>query len=228
MKPGMMRTSRSSSGRRPSVRAGVSLAGLKLILSLDLHGFEAARRTPQEALGDVREALRRVRHVEVIQIVAQRARARAGLAQVAQLLRRRAPQALPVYQVLDGAGRRLARVDQADAVADRLPDHAPQDRVVRAAQDERPQPQLPQLAQVLFGDRARHVGLRPPLLRQRDEERAPALDARTAARAPGSIIPTTWTPTLRLIAGRARAEAVLQATTSSLMPRRSRKRAFSM
>src|ERR671939_1151163 len=101
MKPGVMR---SSSGRRPSVRAGVSLAGLKLIVSPDLHGFEAARRGAEEALGDVREALRRVRHVEVIQIVAQRARARAGLAQVAQLLRRRAPQALPVYQVLDGAG----------------------------------------------------------------------------------------------------------------------------
>src|SRR5919206_2523971 len=102
MKPGVMRTSRSSSARRPSVRAPVSLAGLKLIVPPDLHGFQPPRRAPQEALGDVREALGRVRHVEVIQIIAQKARARTGLAQVAQLLRRRAPQALPVDQLLHG------------------------------------------------------------------------------------------------------------------------------
>src|SRR5438105_1825551 len=123
MKPGVMRTSRSSSGRRPSVRAGVSLAGLKLIVPPDLHGFEAARRAPEEALGDVREALRCVRHVEVVQIIAQKARARTGLAQVAQLLRRRAPQALSVNQILHGPRRRLARINQADAPAYRLLNH---------------------------------------------------------------------------------------------------------
>src|SRR5205085_12526204 len=96
MKPGVMRTSRSSSGRRPSVRAGVSLAGLKLIVPPDLHGLKAARRAAEEALGDVREALRRVRHVKVIQIIAQKALARTGLSQVAQLLRRRALQAFLV------------------------------------------------------------------------------------------------------------------------------------
>src|SRR5919206_3617624 len=133
MKPGVMRTSRSSSGRRPSVRAGVSLAGLKLIVSPDLHGFEAARRGAEEALGDVREALRRVRHVEVIQIVTEEARVRAGLAQVAQLLRGRAPQSLALDQVLDGLRRRLARINQPDFFADGLLNHAPQDRVVRAA-----------------------------------------------------------------------------------------------
>src|SRR5215210_1896055 len=96
MKPGVMRRGRSSSAARPSVRAYVLSARLKLILPPDLDGFEPARRGAEEALGDVREALGRVRHVEVIQVVAQVTRARAGLAQVAQLLRRRAPQPLPL------------------------------------------------------------------------------------------------------------------------------------
>src|ERR687884_569933 len=119
MKPGVMRTSRSSSARRPSVRPCVSLTGLKLIVPPDLHGLKAARRAAQEALGDVREALRRVRHVEVIQIIAQKALARTGLAQVAQLLRRRPPQALFVNQSLDDFRRRLSRINQPHALADR-------------------------------------------------------------------------------------------------------------
>src|ERR1044071_2412016 len=96
MKPGVMRTSRSSSARLPSVRCCpfASLAGLKLILTPDLHGLKAARRRAEETFGDVREALRRVRHVEVIQIIAQKTRVRTRLAQVAKLLRRGAPQVL--------------------------------------------------------------------------------------------------------------------------------------
>src|SRR5918912_1483171 len=100
MKPGVMRSSRNWSARRPSVRAKVSSAGLKLIVPPDLDGFEPARRGAEEALGDVREALGRVGHVEVVEVVAQ----------------------------------------------------------------------------VLFGDRARHVRLGPALLGQRDEERAGALE----------------------------------------------------
>ena len=49
----------------------------------------------------------------------------------------------------------------------------------------------------------------------------------TAARAPGSITPITSTPTARRIAGSASADAVLHATTSSLMPCASRNSEFS-
>ena len=77
------------------------LAGLKLIVSPDLDGFEPARRGAEETLGDVCEALGRVRHVEVVEVVAQVARVRAGLAQVPQLLRRRAPQVFLFNQGLD-------------------------------------------------------------------------------------------------------------------------------
>src|SRR2546423_1420871 len=118
MKPGVMRTSRSSSARRPSVRVYDPLAGVKLIVPPDFNGFESARRAAQESLGDVREPLRRVRHVEVIQIIAQKALARTRLAQVAKLLRRRAPKALSLYQILHGLRRRLARINQTHARAD--------------------------------------------------------------------------------------------------------------
>src|SRR5919205_1425622 len=98
MKPGVMRTGRSSSSRRPSVRAAfeVSLAGLKLILSPDLDGLKAAGRGAEEPLGDVREPLGRVGHVKVVEIIAQKARVRTGLAQVPQLLRGRPAQPLAV------------------------------------------------------------------------------------------------------------------------------------
>src|SRR5215211_7619283 len=104
MKPGVMRSSRRASGARPSVRAKGMLAGLKLIVPPDLDGFEPARRRAEETLGHVREALGRVRHVEVVEVVAQVARVRAGLAQVPQLLRRRAPQVLFINHRLDGRG----------------------------------------------------------------------------------------------------------------------------
>src|SRR5215210_1511703 len=103
MKPGVMRRGRRASAALPSVRAKGLLAGLKLILPPDLDGFEPARRRAEEALGDVREALGRVRHVKVIQVVAQLVRLGARLAQVPQLLRRRAPQALALDDRLDGA-----------------------------------------------------------------------------------------------------------------------------
>ena len=70
----------------------------------DLDGLEPARRGAEEALGDVREALGGVGHVEVIQVVAQPARVGAGLAQVPQLLRRGAPQPLALDDRLDGRG----------------------------------------------------------------------------------------------------------------------------
>src|ERR671921_977581 len=158
MKLGVIRTPRSSSARRPSVRCCCdSLAGLKLILTPDLHGLKAARGGAEEALGDVREALGRVRHVEVIQIIAQKASAGTRLAQVAQLLRRRAPQPLFIYQGLDHPGRGLARVDELHALAQGLLNHAPEDWVVRAAEHDGADLPLPKLAQVLFGDRARHI-----------------------------------------------------------------------
>src|SRR5437764_4814466 len=175
MKPGVMRTSRISSARRPSVRVYDPLAGVKLIVPPDFNGFESARRAAQEPLGDVREALSRVRHVKVIQIIAQKALARTRLAQVSKLLRRRAPQALALYQILDGLRRSLARINQTHARSHRLLNHAAQDRVVRAAEDERAHFPLAQLAQIFFGDRARHVRLRPALLGERDEERARTL-----------------------------------------------------
>src|ERR671917_361221 len=139
MKSGVMRTCRSSSGLRPSVRLNVSLAGVKLIVTPDLDGLQTAGRAPQKPLGDVREALGRVRHVEVVQIIAQKARVRTCLAQVPQLLRRRAPQVLALDDLLDLSGRRLARIDQLDALSGRLLYDAPQDGVVRAAEDERAQ-----------------------------------------------------------------------------------------
>jgi hypothetical protein len=49
--------------------------------------------------------------------------------------------------------------------------------------------------------------------------------ARQAASAPGPMTPTTGTGSSRRSAGSATADMVLQATTSALMPRRSRKRA---
>src|SRR5216110_2458789 len=91
MKAGVILTARSSSARRPSVRAKTafnsvfSACGLKLILSPDFHGFEARRCAAQEALGDAREPLRRVRHVEVIQIIAQTARARTLFEQLSRV-----------------------------------------------------------------------------------------------------------------------------------------------
>src|ERR1051326_268965 len=94
MKPGVMRTSRNSSARRPSVRAKVSSACLKLIPPPDFDGFEAARRAAQKPFGDTREALLRVGHVKVVEIIAQKTLVRTDLAQVAKLLRRRAPQVL--------------------------------------------------------------------------------------------------------------------------------------
>src|SRR5215218_2418230 len=135
MKPGVIRSSRSASGARPSVRAKGVLAGLKLIVPPDLYGLQSLRRGAEETLGDVREALGRVRHVEVVEVVAQVARVRAGLAQVPQFLRRRAPQLFLVDQRLDGRGGRLARVDESHGLAHRLLNHAPQNRVVRAAED---------------------------------------------------------------------------------------------
>src|SRR5687767_4782648 len=99
-----MRSGLSSSAARPSVRAKVSLEGLKLIVSPDLDGFEPARRGAEEALGDVREALGRVGHVEVVKVVAEVARVRPGLAQVAQLLRRRIGRASCRERVEDGVG----------------------------------------------------------------------------------------------------------------------------
>src|SRR5215218_5822232 len=111
MKPGVMRTSRSSSARRPSVRCCFeSLAGLKLIVTPDLHGLKSARGRAEETFRHVREALGRVGHVEVVQIIAQKAGARTRLAKVAKLLRRRAPQALFINHRLDHFGRGLARV----------------------------------------------------------------------------------------------------------------------
>src|SRR5829696_701361 len=124
MKPGVMRSSRSASGARPSVRAKGVLAGLKLIVPPDLDGLQSLRRGAEETLGDVREALGRVRHVEVVEVVAQVARVRAGLAQVPQLLRRSAPQVLFIDKQFDGLGRRLARVYQPHAFAHGLLNHA--------------------------------------------------------------------------------------------------------
>src|SRR5215213_4965178 len=114
MKPGVMLTSRSSSARRPSVRCCCfeSLAGLKLIVTPDLHGLKSARGCAEETFRHVREALGRVGHVEVIQIIAQKARARTRLAEVAKLLRRRPPQVLFINQGLDHFGRGLARINQ--------------------------------------------------------------------------------------------------------------------
>src|SRR5687767_2054464 len=163
-----MRSGLSSSAARPSVRAKVSLEGLKLIVSPDLDGFEPARRGAEEALGDVREALGRVGHVEVVKVVAEAARVRPGLAQVAQLLRRRAAQALALDERFDGARRGLARVYQTHALAHRLLYHAPQDGVVRAAEDERRRLAAAQVFQVLLGHEPRHVGVGPALLGQRD------------------------------------------------------------
>src|SRR5919112_2135536 len=97
-----MHSSLRASAARPSVRAKGLLAGLKLIVPPDFDGLQPSRRGAEEALGDVREALGRVRHVEVVEVVAQVARVRAGLAQVPQLLRRGAPQVLFVDQRLDG------------------------------------------------------------------------------------------------------------------------------
>src|SRR2546423_5348027 len=191
MKPGVMRTSRISSARRPSVRVYDPLAGVKLIVPPDFNGFESARRAAQEALGDVRERLRRVRHVEVIQIIAQKALARTRLAQVAKLLRRRAPKALSLYQILNGLRRRLARINQTHARAHRFLNHAAQDGVMRAAQYERTHFALAQLAKIFFGDRARHVRLRPALLRKRDEERARPLRNFDARREPSDRLPVS-------------------------------------
>src|SRR5215207_4614929 len=98
MKPGVMRSPRSASGARPSVRAKGVLAGLKLIVPPDLYGLQSLGRGAEETLGDVREALGRVRHVEVVEVVAQVARVRARLTQVPQFLRRRAPQVLRINQ----------------------------------------------------------------------------------------------------------------------------------
>src|SRR4051812_31358793 len=160
MKPGVMRTSRSSSARRPSVRCCCfeSLAGLKLIVTPDLHGLKSARGRAEETFRHVREALGRVGHVEVVQIIAQKARprtrpgreavARGGheegaktpakkppprprLAEVAKPLRRRPPQALFINRRLDHFGRGLARVYELDRPAQRLLNHPPKYRVVR-------------------------------------------------------------------------------------------------
>src|ERR671912_749679 len=79
MKCGVMRTCRNSSGRRPSLRLNCSLRGVESIRPPDFDGFEDARRAPQKPLGDARETLRRVRHVEMIEVVAQAAPARALL-----------------------------------------------------------------------------------------------------------------------------------------------------
>ncbi len=49
---------------------------------------------------------------------------------------------------------------------------------------------------------------------------------RSAARAPGAMTPSTGTGSAADSAGSATAEAVLHATTSSLMPRSSRNSAF--
>src|ERR1043165_1851146 len=144
MKPGVMRTSRSSSARRPSVRCRASLACLKLILPPDLRGFEPSRGRAEEALGHVREALGRVRHVEVVQIIAQKSRVRTRLAQVAQLLRRGAPQPLALYHRLDLSRSGLARVYELDGLAQRLLNHAPKDGIVRAAEHDRGDILLPQ------------------------------------------------------------------------------------
>src|SRR5438067_8730575 len=82
MKPGVILTARNSSARRPSVRVNTvsvfvfSACGLKLILPPNLYGFEPRRRAAQEPFGDTRKPLGRVRHIEVIQIIAQTARAR--------------------------------------------------------------------------------------------------------------------------------------------------------
>src|SRR2546423_3616230 len=97
MKWGVMRTPRNSSARRPSVRAkapptfATSICGLKLILSPDLYGFEARRRAAQKSFGDARESLGRVRHVEVIQIIAQTARGRTLFEQLPCVRVERAP-----------------------------------------------------------------------------------------------------------------------------------------
>src|ERR1700750_162096 len=136
MKLGVIRTWRSSSGRRPSVRCCVfgSLAGLKLIVTPDLHGLKAARGRAEEAFCNVRETLGCIRHVEVIQIIAQKARARTRLAKVTKLLRRGASKVFLLYQGLDRTGRGLARVYETDALAQGLLNHASQNGIVCAAQ----------------------------------------------------------------------------------------------
>src|ERR1700750_805760 len=150
MKWGVIRTSRNSSGRRPSVRCCVfgSLAGLKLIVTPDLHGLKAARGRAEEAFCNVRETLGCVRHVEVIQIIAQKARARTRLAKVAKLLRRGAPQVLFFYDGLDHFRRGLARVYELDRRAQSLLNHAPKYRVVRAPEHDRAHVLLSKLAQI--------------------------------------------------------------------------------
>src|ERR1044072_329867 len=77
MKPSVMRSSRKASAVRPSVRAKVLLAGLKLIVPPDLDGLQTLWRRAEKTLGDVRETLARVRHIEAVEVVAQPSRGRA-------------------------------------------------------------------------------------------------------------------------------------------------------
>src|SRR3989442_1156715 len=116
-----MRTARNSSVARPSVRA-------KLIVSPNLHGLQNGRDASQESLRDARESFRRVRHVKVVQILAQFSFSRYFLCD--------ARQTIFVEDRFNRARGRFSRVYEANTFTDHFTDHIPQNRIMSAAQHQ--------------------------------------------------------------------------------------------
>src|SRR5262249_38877951 len=109
----------------------------------------------EEALPDADEAVGDVRHEEAGRAVA----ARTG-------------EPTRVEERPHGARRLLGGVDEGHPLANHLGDHGPEERVVRAGEDERVDAALPERREVGLDDAARDRPLDPPLLGERHEERA--------------------------------------------------------
>src|SRR6266849_9784999 len=156
--PVWISTGRMSRSLLPSCRCIRPPKGYST-LNVDL--LEPLERPAEKTRPDFAKAVRRVGHEE---IVATRS-------------------ARPLVQepALDEPGphhlgRRPRRVDQFNLISDRLADHARQERVVRASEDQRVDPVGREIAQVEAGCGAGDVIIHPTLLRQRHEQRTGAAD----------------------------------------------------
>src|SRR5689334_12979134 len=124
--------------------AGATGAGT--LSALDAHRGLDPR--PEEAPADPHEAVRHVRDEEA---------RRAGAAASREIV--------PLEQRADFPRGLLGRVDETDAVAHHVGDDRLQQRVVRAAEDERVDPALAERREVGLDDAAGNRTLEPALLR---------------------------------------------------------------
>ena len=148
---------------RPSVRT-------KLIVSPNLYGLQDGRRASQKSFRDAAETFRRIRHIKMVKIIAQ-----VALARTIFNADSRAPAFSPPAAFRPHAPP--LRPNQSNArPSHRLLNHAPQDRIMRAAQHECAHIARLYLLQIFCGDRSRHIRFSPALFRQRDKERAGAFD----------------------------------------------------